>query len=96
MIIGVILKQPVEVLDYDIDATPMFNNDALDFVDSVTVDITPPAELVITPVIFNNGQDIKLWLSAGNDGTEYKVEVNATSDAGRTKQDEILVNVEDF
>ena len=98
MIIGVILKQPIEVYDYDVDATPMFNGDGTDFVDSTTVAITVDGvantDLVVTPVVAS-ATDIKLWISAGLHGVEYKVEVNAVSDAGRTKQDELLVVVED-
>jgi hypothetical protein len=94
MIIGVILKQPIEVYDYDVDATPMFNGDGSDYLETVVVVITPPAELVVTPAVASP-TDIKLWISGGVSGTEYKVEVNASSYAGRTKQDELLVVVED-
>jgi hypothetical protein len=99
MIIGVILKQPIEVYDYDVDATPMFNGDGADFLDSTTVAITVDdvvsTDLLVTPVVASP-TDIKLWISGGLHGVEYKVEVNAVSDAGRTKQDELMVIVEDI
>lgn len=95
MIIGVIIKQPGERLDYDVDATPAFNNDGNDFVSQASVVITPPDELVVTPAI--SGTDaVKLWLQDGVDGTEYKIELTVETDAGRKKEDEILVQVMEF
>jgi hypothetical protein len=96
MIIGVVLKQPIEVVDYDIDCATLFNDDDTDDVDSVTIDVTPAGGVTIIPAIAPDKQSVKLWISAGDNFTEYKAEVNVTSVAGRVKQDEITIIVEDF
>ena len=95
MILEVIIKQPTDIIDYDIDATPIFNEDGSDFVTVVDTTVIPADACVATAVI--NGPDsVKVWLSGGVDGVTATVEVNVTTDAGRQKQDELHVKIKDF
>ncbi len=93
MIIGVIIKQPNERLDWDVDARNAYNNDASDFVSSTDINIVGDGNLTVTPII--DGHFVKLWVQGGNVG-EYKIELTVHTNAGRLKEDEIIVQIEDF
>jgi hypothetical protein len=96
MIIGTVIKQPREREDYDIDCRSAFNNDGNDFVVSASTIITPDdGQLAATPVVAD-GNTVKVWLQGGTVNAEYTVEVLVTTDAGRVKEDEILVKIVDF
>lgn len=95
MILDVIIKQPEDVMDYDIDATPIFNNDESDYVTGVAFNCIP-ADAVEVSVAANGPNAVKVWISGGVDGVEATVEITATTYAGRVKQDELLVKVRDF
>lgn len=94
MIVGVIIQQPDEVLDYDIDCTPAFKGSVTDTVDSVSVSIDPVGLIVLANKLDDN--TVKLWISNGTAGVDYNVEVNVVTTEGRTKQDELLVKVLEF
>jgi hypothetical protein len=92
MLIGLILKQPWEVLDWDIDCSPAFNDDSTDSVAAVEVEITPSSGLSVTPVVMGTNK-VKVWIGGGNNNVNYSVEVKVTTTAGRKKEDEIEVRV---
>ena len=91
MILGSFSKQPVEVLDYDIDCSDWIVSDDAVVSATATVDGTG---LVINSV-FVSSPRIKVWLSAGTNGSSYKVTVTITTDDGRIKQVEFRVRVKD-
>lgn len=101
MILGRFLKQPAEVLDYDIDFSEFLpEGDALSFAGDPPVPtpldvVVSPSGLTLGPTFVVGGKIIKQWLSGGTDGTTYKVTVTATSNAGRVKQIEFSVRVKD-
>ena len=91
-IIGTMVKQPAEVLDYDIDFSSWLPND---FIVSATVTATPATNLAIDSFGVFDQTWVKIWLSGGADGVKYKVEVTATTDDGRVKQAEFYVSVKE-
>lgn len=91
MILGSFSKQPVEVLDYDIDCSDWIVSDDAVVSATATVDGTG---LVINSVSVSSPR-IKVWLSAGTNGSSYKVTVTITTDDGRIKQVEFRVRVKD-
>lgn len=92
MNLGSYSKQPVEVLDYDIDYSQWLT--AGDNVESVTVGIAPPG--LVLESTFINDPRVKLWLSGGENGARYKLTVTMTSADGRVKQDEFNLKVKDI
>ncbi len=91
MIIGFMEKQPSEVLDYDIDCT-----DWLTEGDNIqTVSATPDDSALVVDAIVNNDPFIKLWISGGTDGESYKVTVGITTQDGRHKETEFIMQVRD-
>lgn len=92
MILGSFSKQPVEVLDYDIDCSDWLVSD--DVVASATATVTGGAGLVVDSV-FVASPRIKVWLSGGTNGLSYKITVTITTDDGRIKQVEFRVRVKD-
>lgn len=92
MNLGNFNKQPVEVMDYDIDYSEWLT--AGDNVESATVDVTPTGLTVESTFI--NDPRIKIWVSGGATGTTYKLTVTATTADGRVKQDEFKVKVKDI
>lgn len=91
MNLGSFNKQPVEVVDYDLDYTDWLT--AGDNVASsvVTVDIVT---LTIDMVLINDPR-VKIWVSGGTDKITYKLTVTTTTDEGRVKQDEFRIKVKD-
>lgn len=92
MNLGNFNKQPVEVVDYDIDYSEWLT--AGDNVESAAVDVQPLGLNVDS--VFVNDPRIKIWLSGGSNGTSYKLTVTITTADGRVKQDEFKVKVKDI
>ena len=100
MIIGTVIQQPGETLDYDILYTPFFydytTNAATDSItlDGFSVKVSPVGP---TSIGFRLSDDrAKVWLSGGVSGVTYTVTVTMTSVNNRVKEDEILMIVEEF
>lgn len=94
MIIGSIFQQPSDNLDYDIDCSTLFSENPSDFLASVSATVEPAGLTIIAAV--SDSKTGKLWVSGGVDCTEYLIEITFTSDAGRIKQDEIEVTIEEI
>ena len=90
---GTYPKQPVEVIDYDLDYHLWLT--AGDNVQSATVTVDPPDELTVDSVFINDPR-VKIWLSAGVHGTQYKLTVTLTTADGRVRQDEFKIRVRDL
>jgi hypothetical protein len=99
MILGVIVKQPADFLDYDISfAKWLIATDALATVtaDIVRMDGAALGEKDLEArYVVNNSPIAKLWLAAGIDGVGYKVTLNVTTTAGRMTQAELRVKVKE-
>ena len=91
MNLGNFNKQPVEVKDYDIDYTEWLTQG--DSVQGATVVVVPTGLTVDS--IFTSDKTVKLWLSGGTTGTQYKLTVTTTTEDGRVKEDEFKVRVRD-
>ena len=101
MVLGKFIKQPTEVIDYDIDFSQFLTEgDTLVTVGDPPVPIpldvsVTPAGLVIGGTYVRNGTVVKQWLSGGTVGERYKVTLTVTSGGGRVKQVEFIVRVKD-
>jgi len=92
MIIGIIIQQPVDNIDYLIDATSIVGiEDELVAFDTSTV----PDGLTVIALI-NGTHTGTLWVSGGVADTEYKIDMDFTTEKGRVRQDELIVKIEDF
>lgn len=86
-------KQPEDVQDYDIDFA-----DYLASMDNDTL-LDPPSYVVEADEGITidsheqTGSIIKVWVSGGTHGANYKVTARATTTGGRTKEHDILVRV---
>lgn len=94
MIVGSEIQQPSETLDYDFDYSKFFDG-AADTIDSVVVEVTPDAGLSVTPVL-SGPEIVKIWVSGGTEGVQYSIEIRVTTEAGRVKEDEFIIQVEDI
>lgn len=94
MLLGVKIKQPDERLDYDFLYSEWIGTSG-DELDSVVVEIVGTGSLSATPALtLPNIQ--KVWVEGGDDGEEYTIEVTATTLAGRIKQDELKIIIQEF
>ena len=92
MIIGVIIQQPIDKIDYLIDATSIVGvEDELVAFDAHTI----PDGLGVIAII-NDSHTGTLWVSGGVANTEYKIDMDFTTEKGRIRQDELIVKIEDF
>jgi len=92
MNLGNFTKQPVEIIDYDIDYSEWLT--AGDNVQAASVEVAPVG--LIVESTFINDPRVKIWVSGGTTGTTYKLTVTATTADGRVKQDEFKVKVKDI
>jgi len=92
MNLGNFNKQPVEVIDYDIDYSEWLT--AGDNVQSAVVNVEPTG--ITIESVFVNDPRVKIWVSGGANGTTYKLTVTITTADGRVKQDEFKIKVKDI
>jgi len=95
MIIGAVIQQPVDILDYDIDYSRWFSAES-DSLESIEVDYSGLDQTLNVAAVVSMNNIIKLWIQGGKDGETYTVEVTVTTASGRKKQDELLVTIEDY
>lgn len=98
------VKQPRDVLDYDVDMTSWFSSIPGDDIQSVAITITGLSEEVPTlqfgqaphpeyTLIGATPVRFKLWLSGGTDYEDYVVTCVVTTEQDRTKEVEFKVKV---
>lgn len=90
-ILGRFVKQPAEVLDYDVDYTDWFSNRA-DAPSAAAVSVPTGITLVSSILV---GRTVKVTLSGGVAGERYKVTVLLTTTAGMVKEADFIVSVKD-
>lgn len=100
----VFLKQPRDVLDYDVDMASWFSSIPGDDIQGVAITITGVSEEVPTLVagapphpeytlIGAEPVRFKMWLSGGTDFEDYIVTCVVTTEQDRTKEVEFKVKV---
>lgn len=92
MILGNFTKQPIDVLDYDIDYSEWLTTN--DNVENVNVTVEPSGLTVGNTFI--NDPRVKIYLSSGANGTTYKITITMTTTDGRVKQDEFKLKVKEI
>jgi len=97
-ILGTLVKQPTDELDYDISYSRFLTEtDELTSLNQPEITITPEEPNGLRKGAVNVMEDrLKIWLMDGVAGTEYKVEINVTTNEGRVRQDEFFIVVEDY
>lgn len=91
-ILGKFTKQPVEIQDYDFDFT-----DYLTSVSDTVASHSAVAETGVTiPTTSRNGNVVKVFVSGGEDGGQYKISATITTAGGRVKQGDIIIKVKEF
>ena len=85
-------KQPADVLDYDVEYGDWLpDGDAL----SQATALADSTDLSINSVQVI-GTMVKVWISGGIDGAQYKVTVTATTNDGRVKEADFTIRVRNF
>lgn len=92
-------KDPADTLDFDLDFTEALPD--ADTIQTATVTIAPvtvPALTLVQTSIDASGKIVTAWLSAGLDGTEYEVTVQATtgSSPARVIERTVLLRVREL
>lgn len=96
MLLGVKLKQPDERLDYDFIYDTWLGSSG-DAIASVVVSVRGTGGLnAVAAPLDTEGTVQKVWVDGGSDGEEYTVEVTVTTVAGRVKQDELGIRIQEF
>ena len=85
-------KQPTDRLDYDCDCSDVVGSD--DWIVNASTTVTPSGLTVSASIVTDDL--LKLWVSSGTTGTDYKVEFTITTNLGRIKQGEIKIKVREF
>jgi len=93
MKLGAALQQPDERLDYDFLYNEWFGGTP-DTLAAFSAEVTPSG-LTLTAAVASETKG-KIWVSDGVAGTTYYIAVTATSTAGRIKQDELEIIIEEI
>jgi hypothetical protein len=93
MLLGVVIQQPSDSLDYDLDFSKWIGTSG-DVVASTAV-TSNPVGLFVSAIVASPTR-VKVWVSGGADGDEYSVEITTTTAGGRIKQDELAVRILEF
>jgi len=93
MLLGVIIQQPSDTLDYDLDFSKWIGTSGDTVVSTVAT--SSPVGLSVSAVVASPTR-VKVWISGGADGDEYSVEITSTTTGGRIKQDELAVRILEF
>lgn len=91
-ILGTFNKQPAEVLDYDVSF-----DEFLPPTDTI-VNITATASAGITLIsnaTIDAGRGVKQWVSGGETGKTYLVQIRISSGDGRVKEAEFKIKVKE-
>lgn len=89
-ILGLFDKQPGETLDYNFDLTAWLASKAGDTITSFTISADPGITIVSSS---KTGGVIKVFVSGGTDGVNYKITCTVSTAGGRVKQGEIEIAV---
>ena len=90
-ILGKFIKQPAEILDYDVDFSDWLadrNDTPLSYTAEATAGITLDGSTL-------TGNVVKVLLSGGTPG-RYKITIRLTTDAGLVKEAEFFVTVKEI
>lgn len=87
--LGTIKKRPDDQLDYDIDFIKWLSEG--DTLLDASAESDGEALVVNSVEVF--GQVVKVWLSGGDAGASYKVDVTATTIQGRVKEVTFILRV---
>ena len=90
--LGIKIKRPADVLDFDITYGDWITDD--DTITTVTTTVSPTGELVVDTVQVSN-PDVKVWVSGGDDGATYEVDVTVSTSGGRVKKECFKIRVKD-
>lgn len=91
-VLGKFSKQPIEVQDYDIDFNEYLVSQS-DTASSFVVSSDPGITIVNSSLISGK---VKVFVSGGLDGEQYKVSATVTTTGGRVKQADILIKVKEI
>lgn len=92
--LGVMIKQPADNLDYDIDFGRWLPQD--DIIIGVQATVTPNEDDGVQAHSARiSSPDVKVWLRGGKDGETYKVSVVVNTLGGRVKETDFKVRVRD-
>lgn len=80
--LGSVRKRPDDQLDYDVSFERWLSDN--DTITDATAVVDPVDTVTVRVEIF--GDVVKVWLSGGNAGTSYKINVTATTTQGRVKE----------
>jgi hypothetical protein len=87
-------KDPVDILDYQLNIEPALVGNDGDTIESVDVEVDPnqPGDLAVDNVAAD-GYRVVVWLSSGQAGVIYNVTVKTTLASGRILQRTVLLPV---
>jgi len=90
--LGIKQKRPADVLDFDITYEDWLTDD--DTITTVTTSVSPSGELAVDSVQVSN-PEVKVWVSGGENGSTYDIEVTAATTGGRVKVECFKIRVKD-
>ena len=98
MILARYEKQPLEVKDYDVSYVPwlLAMSDTLSALTTSVVCLTTPTNTTLEVDSTTVTDDaVKVWISGGTDGEQYKVTLRVTTTGGRVDESELIFRVRD-
>lgn len=93
-ILGILNKQPREILDFDINYTTVLAG-RTSILTTATSEVSPAGLTLVSTNVFAGDKKTKVVVGGGTTGTTYKVTVMTETDDGLKYEDEVSVIVEE-
>lgn len=90
--LGIKQKRPADVLDFDVNYEDWLTDD--DTITTVTTIVSPSGELAVDSVQVSN-PEVKVWVSGGENGSTYDIQVTAATSGGRVKVECFKIRLKD-
>jgi hypothetical protein len=97
--LGIMMKEPADQRDYDIDFSRWLPDG--DTVTTAVATVDPPYDAVLNPTglqvtsIGVTSPIVKVWVNGGVSGITYKVSVTTSTSGGRIKEVDFKIRVKD-
>lgn len=90
-VLGRFTKQSGDVLDYDVIYDEWFGNR----VDAPDTHVVTAAAGITVVADYRVGNNVRIRLSGGSDGSSYKIQTALTTTSGAVKEAEFVVKIKD-
>lgn len=93
-LLGIIYKQPREILDFDVNYTKVLSDRTSTLI-STSSEVLPIGLTLVSTTLYPLDKIVKVVISGGTNGSTYKVTILTDTDDGLKYEDEVTVIIKE-